>query len=105
MVDKLSLCVLLLLQQVALANANLCMQHTKEWWLGACLSTAIPVIYSFTGGMRASLVTDVAQSVVCIGFLIGLVIVLGVNAPASFGSWNPAGLHLHTLPAIPVKGI
>lgn len=49
--------------------------------------------------MRASLVTDVAQSVTCIGFLIGLVIVLGVNAPASFGSWNPGGMHLHTLPA------
>ncbi|KAL3138479.1 hypothetical protein ABBQ32_006269 [Trebouxia sp. C0010 RCD-2024] len=66
-------------------------EHTKEWWLGACLSTAIPVIYSFTGGMRASLVTDVAQSVICIGFLLALVIVLGVNAPASFGSWNGAG--------------
>ena len=75
----------------ALQKAALAVQHTKEWWLGACLSTAIPVIYSFTGGMRASLVTDVAQSVTCIGFLIALVIVLGVNAPASFGSWNPAG--------------
>lgn len=67
-------------------------QHTKEWWLGACLSTLIPVIYSFTGGMRASLVTDVAQSVTCVGFLIGLIIVLGVNAPASFGSWDPTGM-------------
>lgn len=46
--------------------------------------------------MRASLVTDVAQSVTCVGFLIGLVIVLGVNAPASFGSWNPVGMHFHT---------
>ena len=71
------------------------MQHTKEWWLGACLSTAIPVIYSVTGGMRASLVTDVAQSVTCVGFLIGLIIVLGVNAPAGFGSWNGAGMY-HT---------
>ena len=43
--------------------------------------------------MRASLVTDVAQSVACVGFLIALIIVLGVNAPASFGSWNPAGMH------------
>lgn len=67
------------------------MQHTKEWWLGACLSTAIPVVYSVTGGMRASLVTDVAQSVTCVGFLIALLIVLGVNAPAGFGSWNGAG--------------
>lgn len=80
-------------QQSALAEAHLPVQHTKEWWLGACLSTAIPVIYSFTGGMRASLVTDVAQSVTCVGFLVALIIVLGVNAPASFGSWNPAGMH------------
>ena len=43
--------------------------------------------------MRASLVTDVAQSVACVGFLIALVIVLGINAPSSFGSWNPAGMH------------
>ncbi len=41
--------------------------------------------------MRASLVTDVAQSVTCVGFLIALLIVLGVNAPAGFGSWNGAG--------------
>ena len=81
------------LQHAALAEAGLAVQHTKEWWLGACLSTTIPVIYSFTGGMRASLVTDVAQSVTCVGFLIALVIVLGVNAPAPFGSWNPAGMH------------
>lgn len=73
-------------------EVRLAVQHTREWWLGACLSTAIPVIYSFTGGMRASLVTDVAQSVICIGFLLALIIVLGVNAPASFGSWNGAGV-------------
>lgn len=85
-------CSLKVNTQPAVADVGLAVQHTKEWWLGACLSTAIPVIYSFTGGMRASLVTDVAQSVVCIGFLIALIIVLGVNAPASFGSWNPAGM-------------
>ena len=68
------------------------LQHSKEWWLGACLSTVIPVIYSLTGGMRASLITDVAQSVVCIGFLVAMLIVLGINAPASFGSYNPAGI-------------
>lgn len=79
-------------QTLNVRETTLVVQHTKEWWLGACLSTAIPVIYSFTGGMRASLVTDVAQSVICIGFLLALVIVLGVNAPASFGSWNGAGM-------------
>ena len=70
---------------------SLHMQHSKEWWLGACLSTVIPVIYALTGGMRASLITDVAQSVACVGFLVAMLIVLGINAPANFGSWNPAG--------------
>lgn len=80
------------MQHVACANVlHVCVQHSKEWWLGACLSTLIPVIYSLTGGMRASLVTDVAQSVTCIGFLLAMLIVLGINAPASFGSWNGAG--------------
>lgn len=36
--------------------------HSREWWLGAVLSTAIPVIYSFTGGMRASIMTDATQA-------------------------------------------
>ena len=41
----------------------LCMpQHSKGWWLGAVLSTAIPVLYSFSGGMRASLMTDATQA-------------------------------------------
>ncbi len=35
--------------------------HSTSWWLGACLSTLIPVIYSFTGGMRASVMTDMSQ--------------------------------------------
>ena len=35
--------------------------HSTNWWLGACLSTLIPVIYSFTGGMRASVMTDMSQ--------------------------------------------
>lgn len=36
--------------------------HSREWWLGAVLSTAIPVIYAFTGGMRASIMTDSTQA-------------------------------------------
>lgn len=37
------------------------LQHSKEWWLAATLSTLIPVIYSFSGGMRASIMTDTTQ--------------------------------------------
>ena len=39
-----------------------CVQHSKEWWLGATMSTLVPVVYAFTGGMRASLVTDAGQA-------------------------------------------
>ena len=67
------------------------LQHSTEWWLAVCLSTLVPVIYSVSGGMRASLVTDVLQAAAAIGLLIAVVILLGINKPASFGTWNPAG--------------
>jgi hypothetical protein len=35
--------------------------HSGAWWAAAAASTAIPALYCFTGGMRASLVTDVLQ--------------------------------------------
>ena len=55
------------------------------------MSTLVPVIYSVSGGMRASLVTDVLQAAAAIGLLIAVVILLGINRPASFGTFNPAG--------------
>lgn len=77
------------------------LQHTSGWWLGAIFSTLIPVIYAFTGGMRASIMTDLGQSFICIGFLIGLLIILGVNAPADFGTFNPTGTCSLTLTTTP----
>eukprot|EP00891_Asterochloris_glomerata_P000355 jgi/Astpho2/355/Aster-02232 len=65
--------------------------HSASWWLGAIFSTLIPVIYALSGGMRASIVTDVAQSVTVVAFLIGLLAVLGSSNPASFGTWNGYG--------------
>ena len=35
--------------------------HSTSWWMAAIVSTAIPAFYCFTGGMRASLFTDVFQ--------------------------------------------
>lgn len=35
--------------------------HSTNWWMAAIVSTAIPAFYCFTGGMRASLFTDVFQ--------------------------------------------
>ena len=137
--------------------------HSREWWLGAVLSTAIPVIYAFTGGMRASIMTDASQArrtacwlqtatlltptllaheglcssrkhvfltqhvcqlamhpllqhaaqwrservgcggqiVITIGFLIVLMVVIGIHAPVDLGTFNPAGPPPHpplTLP-------
>jgi Na+/proline symporter len=34
---------------------------STNWWIAAVVSTAIPAFYCFTGGMRASLFTDVFQ--------------------------------------------
>ena len=68
-----------------------CLQHSASWWLGAIFSTLIPVIYALSGGMRASIVTDVAHSVTVVAFLIGLLAVLGSSNPASFGTWNGYG--------------
>lgn len=67
------------------------MQHSKEWWLGAVLSTSIPVIYSFSGGMRASIMTDTTQLVICVGFFIALLAVLGSRMPTAW-DWNPNGM-------------
>lgn len=40
--------------------------HSTAWWVAAIVSTAIPAFYCFTGGMRASLFTDVFQVRVCV---------------------------------------
>lgn len=37
------------------------LQGSAQWWTAAILSTVLPLIYSYTGGMRASLVTDAVQ--------------------------------------------
>ncbi|WIA39872.1 hypothetical protein OEZ86_013316 [Tetradesmus obliquus] len=65
--------------------------HSTNWWIAAVVSTAIPAFYCFTGGMRASLFTDVFQAVVKVVFLAAVVGVVGSRAPASFASFNKAG--------------
>ncbi|EIE27477.1 hypothetical protein COCSUDRAFT_64250 [Coccomyxa subellipsoidea C-169] len=72
--------------------------HSKEWWLGAVLSSSIPVIYSFSGGMRASIMTDTTQLVICVAFFIALLAVLGSKMPTAW-DWNPNGAC--ALPASP----
>lgn len=76
--------------QFIVSGALCCVQHSKEWWLAAVLSTCIPVIYSFSGGMRASIMTDTTQLVICVGFFIGLLAVLGSKMPTSW-DFNPSG--------------
>ena len=80
--------------------------HTADWWMSAIISTAIPLVYVFMGGLKSSLYSDVLQAVT---FILGLVVVLGViavkhneNEPlkafleenhtsASFFKYNPSG--------------
>lgn len=42
---------------------------SDPWWAAAVLSTVLPLIYVFFGGMRSSLVSDTAQAFVAIIFL------------------------------------
>lgn len=64
---------------------------TTPWWIAACVSAAIPAIYCITGGMRASLTTDVLQAVVKVAFLAGTLGVIFSAALSPLVSWNPAG--------------
>lgn len=65
--------------------------HSAPWWIAAVVSTAIPAFYCFTGGMRASLFTDVFQAMIKVCFLVAVVAVVGSKAPAPFGTFNKAG--------------
>eukprot|EP00878_Enallax_costatus_P010689 GHUV01011165.1.p1 GENE.GHUV01011165.1~~GHUV01011165.1.p1 ORF type:complete len:509 (+),score=97.58 GHUV01011165.1:266-1792(+) len=71
--------------------------HSPEWWAAAVVSTAIPMFYCFTGGMRASLLTDIFQAMIKIAFLAVVLGVVGSRAPAPFHSFNRGGTC--TLPA------
>lgn len=42
--------------------------------------------------MLSETVMFMSQTVVCVGFLIALVITLGINTPVPFGDWNPRGI-------------
>eukprot|EP00879_Flechtneria_rotunda_P010733 GHRR01011215.1.p1 GENE.GHRR01011215.1~~GHRR01011215.1.p1 ORF type:complete len:596 (+),score=197.04 GHRR01011215.1:814-2601(+) len=65
--------------------------QSPAWWAAAVVSTAIPAFYCFTGGMRASLFTDVFQAMVKVVFVVAVVAVVGSQAPTSLNTFNPAG--------------
>lgn len=50
---------------------------TTEWWLAAIISTVIPFIYVFLGGLRSSLRSDALQAVLAILLLIVVLSVIG----------------------------
>lgn len=56
-----------------------------DWplWAGAVLGAVIVVAYCFSGGIRASIWTDAAQSVVMI-FAMALLLVVAINASGGF---------------------
>jgi len=57
-----------------------------DWplWLGAVLGAVVVLIYSFAGGIRASIWTDAAQAVVMLG---GMVLLLGVGLVQGGAPW------------------
>lgn len=65
--------------------------HSPAWWAAAVVSTAIPAFYCFTGGMRASLFTDVFQALIKVVFLAAVIGMVGSKAPTAFHSFNKAG--------------
>jgi len=47
-----------------------------EWWLAAIISTVIPFVYVFLGGLRSSLRSDAIQAVLAIALLIVVLIAI-----------------------------
>ena len=59
-----------------------------DYWVGAVIGAIIVLIYCFSGGIRASIWTDVAQAFVMLGSIFALA-VAGVNAAGGFSSlWS-----------------
>lgn len=54
---------------------------SDPWWAAAILSTVLPLIYVFGGGMRSSLISDSAQAAVAIVFLV--VVLAAIQAERS----------------------
>ncbi|KAJ8600583.1 hypothetical protein CTAYLR_008171 [Chrysophaeum taylorii] len=57
---------------------------SDPWWAAAILSTALPLVYVFAGGMRSSLISDTAQAAVAIVFLV--VVLAAIQAERSRNS-------------------
>lgn len=64
-----------------------------DWplWLGAVLGAAVVLVYSFAGGIRASIWTDAAQAVVMLGGMILLLTAGILQAGAPWTLWRTLG--------------
>jgi len=76
-----------------LSAGSKALQVLFEWehWAGAVMGAVMVLLYSFAGGIRASIWTDAAQSIV----MIGAMFLLMAAALDSLGGWSAfvAGLH------------
>ena len=53
---------------------------SAEWWCAAILSSVVPLAYALLGGLRTSLISDVVQAVLAVGFLVAVLSVVGSRA-------------------------
>ncbi|MEW6647263.1 MAG: sodium/proline symporter [Pseudomonadota bacterium] len=76
-----------------LSAGSKALQVLFDWqhWTGAVMGAVMVLLYSFAGGIRASIWTDAAQSIV----MIGAMFLLMAAALDSLGGWSAfvAGLH------------
>ncbi len=76
-----------------LSAGSKALQVLFDWqhWAGAVMGAVMVLLYSFAGGIRASIWTDAAQSIV----MIGAMFLLMATALYSLGGWSAfvAGLH------------
>lgn len=49
---------------------------SSPWWAAAVLSTALPLVYVFCGGMRSSLISDAAQALLASVFLVVVLVAI-----------------------------
>ena len=49
---------------------------SAPWWAAAVLSTALPLFYVFCGGMRSSLLSDSAQALLAVVFLVVVLVAI-----------------------------
>jgi len=93
LIGILSLCFLLVYASAQLVAGSKALHVLFEWplWSGAVMGAAMVAVYCFAGGIRASIWTDAAQSIVMI-FSMGLMLWVAIQ---SLGGINETLSKMH----------